>query len=456
MATTLPVITNEYRVLLVDPKSHTLLAQERCGEYCLARVAVPLGTRPARQLQETFRTSWGVTILILDLLAVHDNMSPCAVAELLAGEVPAEFRAVLPEQIRRDELSEEGRSLFQDMLRGTVRSPFTEIGWIDRAIAWLETATGRRLSSKADIEQHNAGGAFTLLRFRTQDGCDYWLKATGAPNLHERNITSLLSRLCAGHVPEVVAEIPEWNAWMMRGQGSVRRALPTEATGIWHVLRGAVKSLAALQMNTVGSEQALFAVGACDHGTHVLRAKAETLFAYIDEAMSLQTSTKVPRLGASRLCELRRIFEDVCGHMEQLGLPPTVLHGDMNLGNILVADGRCVFIDWSEAYVGSPLVTFEHILLLNQVDCPSLKSSRDACLRQVYRGALGKILDVRAVDEGFACAPMIAAASSILGRGDWLRTHLRDDPRRQAYVRAIARHMDRAAREPALLRRLRC
>jgi hypothetical protein len=195
----------------------------------------------------------------------------------------------------------------------------------------------------------------------------------------------------------------------------------------------------------------LLAAGAVDHRTRVLRIEAEALFAYVDEAMGLQTSTKVPRIETKRLCELQNLLEDVCSYMEDLGLPDTLLHGDMNLGNILVAGERCVFTDWCEAYVGNPLVTFQHLLLLNQIEGPFLKASCDRYLCETYRTAMAKICDSRAIDAGFAGMPLIAAASTILGRGDWLRAPGRNDPRRQAYVRGIARHMDRAAREPVLL-----
>jgi len=286
------------------------------------------------------------------------------------------------------------------------------------------------------------------------DTNDYWLKATGAPNTHERRVASLLSKLCRGWVPEVVAERPAWNAWLMRDDGDEIVALPREASGVVRLLQGAVESLAALQMRTVGAEAELLKAGALDHRTHVLRTEAEALFAYMDEAMCLQTSTKVPRIETKRLHELQNIFEDVCSRTEDLGLPDMLLHGDMNLGNILVAGERCVFLDWCEAYVGNPLVTFEHLLLLNQIEDPREKASCDQRLRETYRTAMSKTCDPKAIDATFACMPLIAAVSTLYGRGDWRRTPARDDLRRQAHVRSIIRHMDRAAREPVLLEAL--
>ena len=451
MTAAIPIDTNEYRIVLVDPESRDICALARGGEYRLIRVTVAQTTRLARQLQEALRNRWGLTVMILDCLTTEDGTSPCAFAELLHGGLPAEFRCIQPEQLPSDELSEQERASLLAMLDGETTSPVGGIGWIDEAIAWVETATGRRASSKADVEQYNTGGGFTLVRLRMEGGGAYWLKATGAPSTHERRVTSLLSKLCCACVPEVVAEQPVWNAWLMRDGGDHIAALPREASGVMRLLEGAVQSLAELQVRTVGSELNLLEAGVFDHRTCVLRNEADALFAYMDETMGFQTSTKVPRVETKRLRELQNLFEDVCSYMEELGLPDTVLHGDMNLGNILVADERCVFIDWCESYVGNPLVTFEHLLLLNQIDDPSLKASCNQSLRETYRTAMSKMCDSKAIDAGFACMPLIAAASAIYGRGDWLRTPLRNDPRRQAYVRGIARHMDRAAREPILL-----
>ena len=63
--------------------------------------------------------------------------------------------------------------------------------------------TGRKVTSKSDIKQLNAGGSFALIRFRMWNGQDYWLKATGKPNAHEFSITLLLSKLCGDYLPEV-------------------------------------------------------------------------------------------------------------------------------------------------------------------------------------------------------------------------------------------------------------
>lgn len=451
MTTATPIETNEYRILLVGPELRGLYALDRGDEYRLIRVVIPQRTRVARELQKALYDVWGLAVLILDIQTTADDMSPCAIAELLQGTPPVEFRKIQPDQLPSFELSEDDRSSLYAVLAGDAKSPFGGVGWIDEAIAWAEIATGGRVSSKFGVEQYNAGGEFTLVRLRMERGCDYWLKATGEPNTHEGRITSLLSKLCRGYVPEVVAEHPAWNAWLMRNDADSMSTMPCDVFGITRLLEGAAESLAELQMRTVGAELDLFEAGAFDHRTSVLRTESETLFAYIDEAMRLQTSTKAERIETKRLCELRSLFEDACDYVDSLGLHDTVLHGDMNLGNILFAGQHCIFIDWCEAYVGNPLVTLEHLLLLNQIASPSLKESWDCRLRKIYRTVITKMFGACAIDAGFACMPLIADVSAMLGRRDWLRTSARRDPRRLAYVRAIARHMDRASREPALL-----
>jgi hypothetical protein len=445
---------NPYRVVLVHPESRGLYALESESHLYLVRILVEQGTRPARQLQVRLRDEWGLAVVILDILETSDSVSPCAIAELLQSEVPHEFRSVPSEQIPSCELSEQERILVQAVLDGDSASPFARIGWIHEAIAYLEESTGKKVSSVRDVDQYNASGAFCLVRFRMKDKGNFWLKATGAPNTHERMVLLLLSRLCRGFVPEVVAEIPCWNAWFMRGEGDGIAMLPNEASGVLRVLEAAVDTLAALQIRTVESQWDLFQAGAVDHRTHVLQREADALFSYMEEAMAHQTSTKVPRIETKRLLELQKLFEDVCSCMEDLNLPDMVLHGDMNLGNIVVAQDHCVFIDWCETYVGNPLVTLEHLLLLNPIEDEVLKLSCDKHLKERYRRAMYGICDPRFLEEGFALAPVVAAGSAIFARGDWFRTPLRDDPRRQAYVRSVARSMDRAARQPALRRAL--
>ncbi|MBB5061165.1 hypothetical protein HDF16_005901 [Granulicella aggregans] len=305
-----PICSNEYRVLIVDSMSRAVFVREDRSEYRLIRVCVPTGTRPAQQLQKALRDVWRLPVLVLDVMIPKDGDRPCAIAELLQREAVEGIASIGPDQIPDEELSAQERTWLLSVLSGDSIHPIARIGWADDAVQWVEATTTSKVLSKADIEQFNAGNGFSLLCFRMNDGATHWLKATGAPNTQERSVSLLLTRLCRDYVPEVVAERLEWNAWLMHSSGQSLSKLPQEAPEVERMLQVAVKSLAGLQIRTVGAELDLLNAGAVDHRTHVLRNDAEALFAYIDEAMGCQTSTKVSPLGRNGLAS-SRIFLNI-------------------------------------------------------------------------------------------------------------------------------------------------
>src|ERR1700716_2146811 len=143
MTAAIPIDANEYRILLVDPESRGLYALERGDEYRLIRAVVAQRTRVAGGLQKTLRDAWGLAVLILDILTTEDTMSPCAIAELLHGELLVEFRDIQPEQLPSSELSEQERASLLAIFDGDAKSPFEGIGWLDEAGAWVETVAGK-------------------------------------------------------------------------------------------------------------------------------------------------------------------------------------------------------------------------------------------------------------------------------------------------------------------------
>jgi hypothetical protein len=447
-ATTLETV--EYRALILVPKSSAVLAQETVDGYHLPRIFIPLRARPAQQLRKAIQTRWALNVLILEFVKGDDGPTSCVLAELLAPAVGSDLIAISLGQISDSDLSEAERSSLVSLLDGKWGSPFSRIGWIDEASTWLETVTGQTITSKGDIEQLNAGGAFALVRFHTEDGADYWMKATGEPNAHELSITSLLSRLCGDYLPKVIAARPDWNAWLMSGGASPIPELPTDSVMLFSLLEDAVESIAELQLRTMGREQDLLKAGAFDQCMDVLLAHSDALFSYLEECMQFQTSAKVPRIEKGRLHELKQIFENVCRRLSALGIPNAVVHGDMSLANILTRDGHCQFIDWCETYVGSPFITFEHLLLLTELTNHDLKEFVVRVLKERYKSMMSKVCDPAAIDEGLIYTPFLAAASASYGRGTWLQTSCREQPHRQAWARTLARHMERAARSPAL------
>nr|WP_035351575.1 phosphotransferase [Edaphobacter aggregans] len=437
----------EYRVVLALPNSQEVLVRYDGAVYRLPHVTIPKWARPSEELQQAIKRSWNLSVIILDFPPSPEGAPRCVVAQVHSLHHSDALTTVELDQLPESEITEQQRAMAQRILVGQCgeRGCFLHRGWIDEAIEWLHSEAGKSISSTEDIRQYNASATFALVRFPMQDGSAYWLKATGAPNAHELAVTAALSKLCPEYLSPPIAVRRDWNAWLMREAGR-----PLETDFGFLALEQAVVSMSELQKTTVGSTEELRAAGAVEQRVGVLRAHFSELFNYLEEAMAQQISTKVPRLERQRLSEIGLIFQDACLRMEDLGIPDAVIHGDMNRGNILFDlfdDFHCRFIDWSEAYIGNPFVSFQHLLLLNTGE---LRETNDLRLKQAYRRAWLGLLDPVQIDAAFALMPLLAAASYLYGRGDWLRSSRRNDPQRQSYARSLARHMDRAAQAPEL------
>jgi hypothetical protein len=449
-----PIVeTIHYRLALVLPQSREVLAMMKVdGGYYLPYTKIPQWTRPAEQLQKAILTTWKLQVVVLAFLPPTEGHPICAVAEVLASNEAVDLVAVDVAHLSSGALGERQRAQLKSVLDGGsgVGGPFSQLGWMDEAIAWLESETGKRLSSRWKIEQYNAGRGFALVRFHMEDDAHYWLKATGEPNAREFSVTTLLSALCGDCLPEIVASRPSWNAWLMPEGATPVSDLPTEPMELFTFLERAVECMADLQMKTRCSGLELLRAGAFDQRIQVFKQHSGELFDYIEEAMSLQSSTKSSPLGKKRLQEIHATFEVACDNLEQLNACETIVHGDLNHGNILTGVGHCQFIDWSEAYVGNPLISLQHLLLLNKTADPAIHHFIDSLLKERYLDRWGES-NADAFRRGFIYSPMLAIASTLYGRGDWLASSERNDPHRQSYARSLARHMDRADRDAQLL-----
>lgn len=446
----------ECRVVLLHSGSGELLATASGpGSQRLIRVGLSMSDRLAPQLHRALQTQYGIRGMIIDLISAPHTGSFGVVFELFNGFPRTILHPVTVDTIAEADLSPSERLAVSKIQTGMGDSPLTRPGWIDEAIAWIEDTTQQRVTSKLDIKQYNAGGPFTLLRFSMADGRRVWLKATGASNAHELPISCLLAKLAPGFVPEVLGVHAPWNAWLT---ADLKTSLSTSSRDPlpWaRRLEYAVDALVALQCRTMAREAELLVAGAFDQRIPRLRADARAMFERIEEAMVLQTSVRAPRIDGTRLRILRSIFNQVCDIVEELNTPPALIHGDMNADNLVFAGDRCWFLDWCEAYIGWPFVTLEHLLLLDQPGDKVAKAATDQALIARYCRAMDGIVPKRSQKRAIACMPFLAAASALYGRGEWIERSLENDPRRQKYVRTLARHMDTAAQSAELLEVIR-
>jgi hypothetical protein len=439
-----------YRLAILASDPGHVLGRWHDAELILPRVSIPRWVRPAAEIQKAVRDRWNLNIVILDFLYRSRGLPGCVVAQLLSTKDIEDWISVAFDQLSSAELTESERVTIQAISKRDAgdRGAFSRNGWIDEATAWVRQEVGSEVQLTGEVEQHNASGTFALVRFDTKNEPAYWLKATGEPNRHELGITAALAASCPDCLPPLVATRHDWNAWLMEEAGE---PLEPEAKG--SVLRDVVLSMARLQTSTASNTEQLLAAGATDQRMPVLRRCIGEIVAYLEHAMDQQVSTRVPRLAPLRLHKIGRILKDAWRVMEELGIPDTVIHNDMNRGNILVRRDVCVFTDWSEACVGPPCLTLQRLLMLLPGSDRDTEAERYR-LKQAYSRYWLDCLPSWKLDIAFALMPLLAPASYLYGRGDWLRSKDRFNPELQGYARSIARQMDRAARSASLLETL--
>jgi hypothetical protein len=212
------------------------------------------------------------------------------------------------------------------------------------------------------------------------------------------------------------------------------------------------ESLAELQLASVEKVDELIANGVQDQRMSVLRAGTSVLLPYFEEAMRAQGFDAVPCFGAKRLREIEAILHDACFRIEELGIPDALVHNDINLGNILVSNDGCSFTDWASAGVSNPFVTLEQLkmqLVQDQRTVPWI-----ARVTEAYRKRWREVILDDAIDQALALVPLIAIATHIWSRKEWVLSEQRHDPGVQSYLRSLMRHMSHAAESPTILRAL--
>jgi len=444
----------QYRIALVLPGSRRVLVQPRDGSPQLPRISVPRWTRVAEQLTMAIRHKWCLkSSVMIEILPGSQETPACAVIEVFTDESKLLTGELVPLQLdvlSDSEMTAGERTTMQKILSGEAagRGPFSRLGWIEEAQEWIRVSAPRRvIEFSGDRQGSSAGGSSALVRFGTRRPPAYWLKANGIPGAKEYGVSTTLARLFPDCLPPLVAAREDWNAWVMEDAGR-----PLEETLTLPAIEQATHSLAQLQIASVDHLDALLAAGCFDQRMPILRAGIPKLIQYLGDAMTRQTSTRVTPIESRRLRDLGNLLGEGCGCMETLGIPDTLIHNDMNAGNILFDGSRVVFTDWAEAYIGNPFFTFHHLRAhAVQADVSHTWASK---ITTIYANHWRCLLSASQVARALALCPPLAIASYLCGQDTFFDLPSRKDLRAQSYGRSLARHMDRAAQAPEFLEAL--
>jgi hypothetical protein len=290
-----------------------------------------------------------------------------------------------------------------------------------------------------NFRQLNASTSFTLMRIETT-GPAVWLKAVGQPNCHEFTIVSILATLFPAYLPPILAVRPECNAWLTtEAEGTSPDADSSFTT--WRTISA---RLAELQIASLHKTPGLTFAGCRDIRVSSLLDSTDEFFAIMAELMKQQSKTPPVILTSTQLFRLKEQIKETLRLLAATGIPDALNHLDFNPGNIFVSGDRCTFIDWAEAAIGHPFLTFEYLLEHLTRLRPDHAERREE-LVSAYASQWERFAPPSVVSHSHALAPLIAVFAYAVSTGTWREPETFADPKAAGYFRSLVRRMKREA-----------
>jgi len=286
--------------------------------------------------------------------------------------------------------------------------------------AWYSPHLDRLGLRETGIQQWNGDPWFALFRIKTEPKTieadaepvagavgppkALWFKAVGEPNTREYAVTLALAQECPYWFAKIIASNPEWHGWLMEEVDG--HELDEELDGRPWALTARV--LAKVQKRFVGKEDELLALGCRDWRMPRVLAALDPFFEDMEEIMERQPSEPPHRLDRSELRALKIQCQDLCHRVEDVDIPYTITHGDFSPHNVLVSNGWPVFIDWAEAYVSFPFISWEYFWNRMIKDHPEHADWHERMHRNYAYRVWAPLLTKSRVDEGLRLSPAMA------------------------------------------------
>lgn len=280
------------------------------------------------------RDQHGIEAVVLTCLSAD----PLTYLMLPSGEPPADARWVHDHPVSSSDLPE-----------------WTRPEWYGDAPQWI----AERLKATGPWTQVKSWGLSNVLRIPTADG-DVYFKALSHASADPDALPFLfaneplfLQRASTdrpGAVPAPLA-IDEQRAWMLLPD----LGTPLERESDVTVWIDAVRNHARLQLSYVTEPERLLDYSCADRRLAVLDAELDRLL----EPNSLTARLDPTEL--SRLPERAKQLREAIVELAEIGVPETLLHGDLHPRNLAVRDGQVLAFDWTDAALAHPfldLVTF--------------------------------------------------------------------------------------------------
>src|SRR6266404_8376412 len=357
-----------YRLIVFNQSGTAVLLKTGALGHELPLVNIPKFTRSAQEITTLLRDGWHIPSVLLFSGVLEPTPDTVYFAAL---EAPVRSCG-LPEGMdwfpvhhaishlvkdKRHDVLESSYLKTTNRVVGDDPEPFSRLGWLSNLQDWVRTVIRPLGMELKDFRQLNGCETFALIRFDTTQQ-PVWFKAVGKPNEHEFPITAALAELFQEYMPSLLATRPACHGWLMADAGGPSLN-EVEDSSAW---KDAATVLAGLQIASIGSIDDLLEDSCRDLRTGTLLELVDPFLEVIGDLMQQQTKVPPAILSRQELSDLGATVKNALCCLESLGIPDTLGHSDFNPGNILVGSQRCVFIDWAEAHVSHPFLTFEYLI----------------------------------------------------------------------------------------------
>ncbi|MFD7155790.1 aminoglycoside phosphotransferase family protein [Kribbella sp. NPDC059898] len=225
----------------------------------------------------------------------------------------------------------------------------------DEELQWI----GKHVHANGPWAQVKTWGLSDVLRVRTATGDVYFKALSQASSdpealpflfAHEPRFLQRASADRPGEIPAPIA-IDEARRWLLLADLGTPLGEETDVA-LWI---DAVRNHARLQRSYVAEPELLLDYSCADRRLAVLDSELDRL---------LEPNKLTRRLASAELAKLpdrAKQLREAITELADIGVPETLLHGDLHPRNLAVRDGKVLAFDWTDAALAHPfldLVTF--------------------------------------------------------------------------------------------------
>jgi len=449
-----------YRLIVFNQSGTAVLLKTRASGYELPLVNIPKFTRPAQEITTLLRDRWHLPSVLLFMgteepgpgtvyyAALEAQVRTCGLPEGMDW-FPVHHAISHLLKDKKHDILESSYLRATNRMAGDDPEPFSRLGWLSNLQGWVRTVVRPMGMELKDFQQLNGCETFSLIRFDTTK-LPVWFKAVGKPNLHEFPITVKLAELFPEYLPSLLATQPTCHGWLMADAGG-SPLNEVEDSSAW---KDAATALAGLQIASISAIDGLLEAGCRDLRARTLLELVDPFLEVIGDLMQRQTKVPPAILSWQELSDLGATLKNALCCLESLSIPDTLGHSDFNPGNILVGSQRCVFIDWAEAHVSHPFLTFEYLISHLRKDYPALARFEDA-IRSSYAQPWQSVSLPEHVSEAFLFSPLVAVFAYAVAGNSWRDPERLKIPQLPGYLRSLTRRMKQEA-DSVPRRRVEC